>query len=637
MTPSSRKVDVKAIQVTEHEQVREVRLPLKPHQLAHIQRNDEYCKEVAKKLEKDVELKRIFLKEEGILYRLWTEDGRTFKCILVPQVLQESLIILAHDYSGHNGARRVYNCLKRQYYWPGIRKRIFKHCKQCAECQLQNQGQPEKQFDHFQTPDLPMQFICMDLVGPIHPPSSRGNRYVLTVIDMLTGFTIAVPIPDKNATTVCKAYRDNVYCIFGGSSRILTDNGTEFKNKEMNTICRELGVKQVFSPAYTPQSNGRLEGWHRFVKACIAKHIRGGDVEWDELVPLAVSAYNFFPCQSTKESPFLLMFGRDPMTPIAQLLEPKLRYYGEKGNFLQMDSLRRLYAVVAENIKKARDQQPEKRETPLKLKVNDLVMVKDPDAAVFQPRYQPNYRITAIFGNNRIEVQDEKGHKSVRRSAHVKLIEPKAKVAAQLPSTDTLKQYGRGAKLIITHKDIPDLQLQSEKDDETLEVNMVNVQYPEVPVLEEGSDEHSTPSSVTGSTYTRKLVPDAEGDEYSTPSSTKGNGDKRMTWTANAVEAGTDLQQRSDELSTPSPAQRGEREHKLTNDEMVTKQTVTKEQSIVNNQLNIPKLGWLGTQVTHLVETITYMGSKVGLGGKANITNKCKHNPQSQSEFSFFL
>ena len=338
-TPSNHKADVKTIQVTEHEQVREVKLPLKPHQLAQIQRNDEYCKEVARKLEKDVELKHIFLKEKDLLYRLWTEDGCTFKCILVPQVLQESLIILAHDYSGHNGARRVYNCLKRQYYWPGIRKQIFKHCKQCAECQLQNQGQPEKQFDRFQTPDLPMQFICMDLVGPIHPPSSRGNKYVLTVIDMLTGFTIAVPIPDKNATTVCKAYRDNVYCVFGGSSRILTDNGTEFKNKEMKTICDELGVKQVFSPAYTPQSNGRLEGWHRFFKSCIAKHIRGGDVEWDELVPLAVSAYNFFPCQSTKESPFLLMFGRDPMTPIAQLLEPKLRYYGEKGNFLQMDSL----------------------------------------------------------------------------------------------------------------------------------------------------------------------------------------------------------------------------------------------------------------------------------------------------------
>ena len=218
------------------------------------------------------------------------------------------MIILAHDYSGHNSSRRTYNCLKRQYYWPGIRKQIFRHCKKCKECVLQNQGQPEKCFGHFDSPDLPMEFICMDLVGPIHPPSSRGNKYMLTVIDMLTGFTIAVPIKNKNDETICDAYRNHVYCTFGGNSRILMDNGSEFKNQEMKQVCETLGVKHIFSPVYTPESNGRLEGWHRFFKTCIAKHIHGGGVEWDELVPLAVSTYNFFPCQSSKESPFVLMF-----------------------------------------------------------------------------------------------------------------------------------------------------------------------------------------------------------------------------------------------------------------------------------------------------------------------------------------
>ena len=317
------------VKITEHEDLREIKLPLKQKQLQQLQKNDTYCRDVAKKLHKDMELQKIFIKEEGVLYRLWIEDGRTFKCILVPQVLQDFMIILAHDYSGHNGSRRTYNCLKRQYYWPGIPKQVFRHCKKCKECVLQNQGQPEKSFGHFDSPDLPMEFICMDLVGPIHLPSSRGNKYILTVIDMLTGFTIAVPIKNKNSETICDAYRDNIYCVFGGSSRILTDNGSEFKNKEMQEVCDTLGLKHIFSPVYTPQSNGRLEGWHRFFKACIAKHIRGGGVEWDELVPLAVSTYNFFPCQSSKESPFVLMFGRDPITSVAKLLEPKPRYYGE--------------------------------------------------------------------------------------------------------------------------------------------------------------------------------------------------------------------------------------------------------------------------------------------------------------------
>ena len=448
---------IPCIEITEHEDLWEIKLPLKRKQLQQLQKNDTYYRDVAKKLHKDMELQKIFIKEEGVLYRLWIEDGRTFKCILVPQVLQDFMIILAHNYSSHNGSRRTYNCLKRQYYWPGMRKQIFRHCKKCKECMLQNQGQPEKCFGHFDSPDLPMEFICMDLVGPIHPPSSRGNKYVLTVIDMLTGFTIAVPIKNKNAETICEAYRDNVYCVFGGSSRMLTDNGSEFKNKEMQEVCDTLGLKHIFSPVYIPQTNGCLEGWHRFFKACIAKHIRGGGVKWDELVPLAVSTYNFFPCQSSKESPFVLMFGRDPITPVAKLLEPKPRYYGERGGALKLDTLRRLYTIVVQNIRKAREKLPRKEEELHKFKVNDMVLVKNPDAAVFEPRYQLNFRVTAIFGNNRIEVQDERGHKSVRRSAHVKYIDPSEKVEKQLPSEKVVKNYRRSSKLLLAEKDIPDL------------------------------------------------------------------------------------------------------------------------------------------------------------------------------------
>ena len=110
---------------------------------------------------------------------------------------------------------------------------------------------------------------------------------------------------------------------------------------------------------------------------------------------------------SHRESPFVLMFGRDPITPIAKLLEP--RYYGEKGSALEMDTMRRLYTVVIENIHKARSTRLQQTESkPHRFKLNDMVLVKDPDSAVFEPRYQPNYRVTAIFGDNRIEVQDER-------------------------------------------------------------------------------------------------------------------------------------------------------------------------------------------------------------------------------------
>ena len=141
-----------------------------------------------------------------------------------------------------------------------------------------------------------------------------------------------------------------------------------------------------------------------------------------------------------------------------------------------MDTLRRLYTVVVQNIRKAREKIPTKEEEPHKFKVNDMVLVKDPDAAVFEPRYQPNFRVAAIFGNNRIEVQDKRGHKSVRRSAHVKYIAPSEKVVNQLPSEQVVKNYGRSSKLLLAEKDIPDLDFNvtdtKEKGDslETMEV-----------------------------------------------------------------------------------------------------------------------------------------------------------------------
>ena len=213
----------------------------------------------------------------------------------------------------------------------------MQHCKNCRECVLQNQGNSEQLFGHFTAPEGPRQFICMDLEGPIQPTTSKGNRFCMTMMDMLTGYTTAVPIRDKTAESICQAYRDHVYCTFGGSSRMLTDNGLEFKNKEMDAVCEKLGIKLIYSPVYTPESNGKLEGYHHFFKACIAKQIGGTQLEWDEVVPMASAAYNFFPCQSSKESPFVLMFGRDPITPVASLLEPTPRYWGDKGGHLQMD------------------------------------------------------------------------------------------------------------------------------------------------------------------------------------------------------------------------------------------------------------------------------------------------------------
>ena len=230
---------------------------------------------------------------------------------------------------------------------------VEKHIKRCYQCQRRNKQVVKYAKLHFDMATFPMQFISMDLIGEFHPPTSKKHKYTLTVVCMLTGYVFSVPLKTKTADEVIQAYIDHVYSRFGGLLKILSDNGTEFKNKLFEQVAKELGVEYKLStPPYHPASNGCIEGFHAFLKTCIAKHV-APQLEWDVLIPLACAAYNFILNEHSKESPFFLMFGRDALLPLNTLLEPKLRYLGNEINILLLEAMKNMYEIAATNLKMA--------------------------------------------------------------------------------------------------------------------------------------------------------------------------------------------------------------------------------------------------------------------------------------------
>ena len=107
----------------------------------------------------------------------------------------------------------------------------------------------------------------------------------------------------------------------------------------------------------------------------------------------------------------MLMFGRDPITPFRSLLVPSPCYWGERGGYLHLNALQRLYAVTAENLKTAREKESTETDINLQntLKIGDCVLVRNINSGVFEPKYSPNYRIIAIHGNNHIAVKAPDG------------------------------------------------------------------------------------------------------------------------------------------------------------------------------------------------------------------------------------
>ena len=223
--------------------VQQLRSPLTLDQLRALQGQDDKCITLMRMLKNGKLDPVAYSLQEGILYRRVIEGGQSFQAIYMPRMpesLIQSILQTAHDESVHNGFPRTYSAIRRLYYWKGIKEDILQHCRNCFTCQLHKTVEVKFEAKHFKPLLKPMDFIAMDLIGEFHPPSSQGNHYALTGVCMLTEFTWCIPIKLKKATDVARAYMQHVYSVLGGSTKILTDNGTNSRTKSLGMCYRSL-------------------------------------------------------------------------------------------------------------------------------------------------------------------------------------------------------------------------------------------------------------------------------------------------------------------------------------------------------------------------------------------------------------
>ena len=198
-----------------------------------------------------------------------------------------------------------------------------------------------------------------------------------------------------------------------------------FKNKMWEEVYKLLRTQHSVTPIYSPQCNGRIEGFHRFLKATVGKQIQKG-LEWDDLVWKATSAYNFFPTESSGISPFFLMFGREAAAKHMLLAEESTKYVGDNEGILNLKLMQQLYHVVAYNLAKSRTARDgnrilkRKNFKPKHLKRNGLVLVRDHTSKAFETK-AIDHHIVDFCGKNQVLVKDNYGNK---KKVHVKDVKP---------------------------------------------------------------------------------------------------------------------------------------------------------------------------------------------------------------------
>ena len=452
--------------------------PIAPQRLKMLQQQDTNIEILKRKLRNNRLDKEYYsLDENELLTRKVIDGGHEFCAIYLPSVLIFQVLRTAHDDLGHNGFPRTYAAIKRVFFWKGMKEDIRKHCKTCATCQLHKLENMKFERKIFKPSLQPMDFICMDLIGELHPPTSRGHRYALTAVCMLTGFTWCVPLKTKTAEEVTKAYMDHIYCNFGGSIKILTDNGTELKNKLFKEVVSKLGTEfSIHSPPYRPQSNGKIEGFYRFLKTCIGKHVNYG-LEWDELTPMATACYNFFPNCSARESAFF-MFGRDPINKLNMLLHAARRYFHDDNGLPNLEALKNIYQVVAQQLLNSRERYMKKhhrqQRSESSVQAGDLILIKDNTAKSFESLYKGNYRVVKVYGNN-IEIRDYRGNISMVHITDMKKITLTEQVADEY---EKLGKEGRFSKKCIPRGYIPDFDWTTIHPSQDLPIKPIQQQDP---------------------------------------------------------------------------------------------------------------------------------------------------------------
>ena len=137
--------------------------------------------------------------------------------------------------------------------------------RQCISCQR------SKILRHNQSPLHSIKPTCakfshifIDIVCPL--PSSDKLTYLLTIIDLYSRWTEAIPLSDTTSQTVCQTLISNWVARFGVPESISSDRGPNFESKLFFKFSECLGIKKIRTTIYHPQAN-LVERFHRRLRA----------------------------------------------------------------------------------------------------------------------------------------------------------------------------------------------------------------------------------------------------------------------------------------------------------------------------------------------------------------------------------
>ena len=167
-------------------------------------------------------------------------------------------------------------------------------------------------------------------------------------------------------------------------------------------ILQQLGIDRIFSAPYHPQSNGKLEVFHKYLKPTLKKLCEKDPANWDKYLNQVLTSYRIMPNLATAELPFFLVYGRDPNLPLHQLLEPIQHFLRDPDlGKLHLETHGLALAIAKKTLDENRFTATQKtlaRDNPA-FQVGDHVYFKNKQHGKWDLKWRLGYRIVCIECN----------------------------------------------------------------------------------------------------------------------------------------------------------------------------------------------------------------------------------------------
>jgi transposase InsO family protein len=193
---------------------------------------------------------------EGQLYLVDFNRAKFDTCLIA----NTNMGWLWHRRLAHVGMKNLHMLLKGEHIL-GLTNVHFEKDRVCSACQAGKKVGVHHPHKNIMTTDRLLELLHMDLFGPIAYISIGGSKYCLVIVDDYSCFTWVFFLQEKSQTQeTLKGFLRQAQKEFGlRIKKIRSNNGTKFKNSQIEGFLEDEGIKHEFSSPYTPQQNGVVE------------------------------------------------------------------------------------------------------------------------------------------------------------------------------------------------------------------------------------------------------------------------------------------------------------------------------------------------------------------------------------------